>query len=120
MSQFDNLRKAAEDQLDKHGDKVEGLSDQGLEKAGDAADSATGGKFSDQIDQGQERADDAIGGNDAGLDTGSGDSGAGGAGGAGGHGSDAGGHGSDAGNTSESDSAFGGGGEEPSGDTESL
>jgi MT0933-like antitoxin protein len=64
MSQFDNLRENAQEQLQQHGDQVEGVSDQGLDKGGDALDSATGGKFSDQIDQGQERADDAIGSSD--------------------------------------------------------
>ena len=62
MSQFDNLRDKAEQQEQEHPEQVENLSDQGLDKAGDAADSATGGRFSDQIDQGQQRGDDAIGG----------------------------------------------------------
>ena len=61
MSQFDNLRDKAEEQAQEHPEQVENLSDQGLDKAGDAADSATGGRFSDQIDQGQQRGDDAIG-----------------------------------------------------------
>jgi len=69
MSQFDNLRENAEEQLQQHGDQVEGVSDQGLDKGGDALDGATGGKFSDQIDQGQERADDAIGSDDSSTDS---------------------------------------------------
>ncbi|KQX08194.1 MULTISPECIES: antitoxin [unclassified Leifsonia] len=42
-------------------DQGEKASDAGLDKAGDAADSATGGKFSDKIDAGQQAADDKVG-----------------------------------------------------------
>ena len=62
MSQFDNLRDKAEQAAQDHPEQVEKFSDQGLDQAGDAADGATGGRFSDQIDQGQQRGDDAIGG----------------------------------------------------------
>jgi hypothetical protein len=67
MSQFDNLRDQAEGQLSEHGDQVENLSDQGFEQAGDAAESATGGQYSDQIDQGQEQTDSGICGGESGT-----------------------------------------------------
>ena len=51
----------AEELLAEHADKVEELSDQGIEKAGDAIDGATDGKFSEQIDQGQSMLDEKIG-----------------------------------------------------------
>ena len=70
MSQFDNLRDRAEQAAQEHPEQVEDLSDQGLDKTGDAADSATGGRFSDQIDQGQQRGDDAIGGGSSGSEDG--------------------------------------------------
>ncbi|MHC2187247.1 antitoxin [Rathayibacter agropyri] len=42
-------------------DKGEELTDKGLDKAGDAADSATGGKFSGQVDKAQEAGDQHVG-----------------------------------------------------------
>ncbi len=42
-------------------DKLESISDQVIDKGGDAADKATGGKFADKIDGAQDKADDAIG-----------------------------------------------------------
>jgi MT0933-like antitoxin protein len=61
MGAFDGLRDKAEGLLGQHGDKVEGISDTVVEKAGDAIDAATGGKFSDKIDSVQEKADGVIG-----------------------------------------------------------
>jgi hypothetical protein len=43
-------------------EKGEELSDAALDKGGDAADKASGGKFGDQIDAGQEAADKKVGG----------------------------------------------------------
>ena len=43
-------------------DKGEEMSDAALEKGGDAADKASGGKFGDQIDAGQDAADKKVGG----------------------------------------------------------
>ena len=68
MSQFDNLRDQAEGQLAEHSDQVESVTDQGLDRAADAVDDATGGRFSDQVDEAQQRGDDAIG--DGGADSG--------------------------------------------------
>jgi len=42
-------------------DMKEKASDAGIEKAGDAAESKTGGKGAGQIDKGQKAADDKIG-----------------------------------------------------------
>lgn len=62
MSAFDDLKAKAQDLLGSNSDKVEELSDQAIEKAGDAADQATDGKYADQVDQAQAKADDAISG----------------------------------------------------------
>ncbi|MBK6886209.1 MAG: antitoxin [Tetrasphaera sp.] len=61
MGMFDEIKGKAEELLHGHSDKVEELSDQGIQKATDAADGATGGKFSDQIDTAGAKADDLIG-----------------------------------------------------------
>ncbi len=61
MGIFDEIKDKVEGLVHDNPDKVEEFSDQGIDKAGDALDSATGGKFSDQIDQGQSVADDKIG-----------------------------------------------------------
>lgn len=42
-------------------DKGEQVSDSALDKAGDAADKATGGKHGDQIDKAEQTADTKIG-----------------------------------------------------------
>lgn len=42
-------------------DKGEQMSDAGLDKAGDAADRASGGKFGDKIESGEDAADRRIG-----------------------------------------------------------
>jgi hypothetical protein len=42
-------------------DKGEQATDTGIDKAGDAADKATGGKFDDKIDKGQAAADSKVG-----------------------------------------------------------
>jgi hypothetical protein len=44
MGMFDEIKGKAEELLHGHSDKVEELSDQGIQKATDAADGATGGK----------------------------------------------------------------------------
>lgn len=58
---FDSAKEKLQDLANSNPDKVEELSDQAIERGGDAIDSATGGKFSEQIDQGQQMADDRIG-----------------------------------------------------------
>ena len=61
MGLMDNARQKAQELANNNPDKVEQLSDQAIEKAGDAVDSKTGGKFSDKIDQAQQTADDRVG-----------------------------------------------------------
>ena len=61
MGLFDSAKKKAEQLMRDNPDKVEELSDQAIDKAGDAVDSATDGKFSDQVDAAQQKADEAIG-----------------------------------------------------------
>jgi hypothetical protein len=61
MGMFDNLQDKAKELIGEHGDKVEGVSDTVLEKAGDAVDGATGGKFTDKIDAASDQADGVIG-----------------------------------------------------------
>lgn len=61
MSMFDDIKGKAADALADNPDKVEELSDQGIQKAGDLAHGASGGKFGEQIDSAEQKADDAIG-----------------------------------------------------------
>ncbi|WP_128773602.1 Rv0909 family putative TA system antitoxin [Actinomyces oricola] len=56
---LDNLKKAATGALSS--EKGEKISDQVLDKAGEAAKKATGGKFSSQVDAARDAADKAIG-----------------------------------------------------------
>ncbi|WP_454042038.1 antitoxin [Cellulosimicrobium sp. Marseille-Q8652] len=56
---IDDLKNKASDALDS--DKGEKASDTALDKGGDAASKATGGKHDEQIDQGTDRADKAVG-----------------------------------------------------------
>lgn len=51
----------AGDLLAENADKVEQVSDLGLEKGGAMLDEATGGKFGDQIEQGKSMIDERIG-----------------------------------------------------------
>ncbi|MFC8924177.1 antitoxin [Cellulosimicrobium sp. NPDC057127] len=56
---IDDLKKKATDAMDS--DKGEKMSDTALDKGGDAASRATGGKHDDQIDKASDRADRAVG-----------------------------------------------------------
>jgi hypothetical protein len=56
---IDDLKNKASDALDS--DKGEKGSDAGLEKAGDAASKATGGKHDEQIGKGIDQADERLG-----------------------------------------------------------
>lgn len=64
MSAFDELKDKAAGLVDQAKEGLEKVSDVVIEKAGDAADAVTGGKFADQIDAAQAKADDLIGGGD--------------------------------------------------------
>lgn len=61
MGFLDDAKGKIEDLVGKNSDKVEELSDQGIAKATDAADSATGGKYTEQIDTAGQKIDEAIG-----------------------------------------------------------
>ena len=61
MGTFDELKDKAEKAAADHPEQTEKFSDQASEKAGDAADNATGDKYSSQVDSAQQKADDAIG-----------------------------------------------------------
>lgn len=58
---FDEIRGKAEEAIANNPDQVESISDQVIEQAGDAADSATGGRFAGAVDSAQEQADQRIG-----------------------------------------------------------
>lgn len=51
----------AQDLAEQHPDQV----DQGIEKAGDAVDERTGGKYAEQVDKGQDAARARLGGGEA-------------------------------------------------------
>ena len=61
MGAFDELKDKGEKLAADHPDQAEKYSDQAIDKGGDAADKASGAKFSSQIDSAQEKGDDAIG-----------------------------------------------------------
>ena len=61
MGFLDSAKEKLTELAEQHPDKVESLSDQAIERGGDAADSMTGGKYADQVDQAQAKADEAIG-----------------------------------------------------------
>jgi MT0933-like antitoxin protein len=62
MGAFDDLKGKAEKLAADHPEQTEKYSDQANEKVGDAADRATGDKYSSQVDSAQKKADDAVGG----------------------------------------------------------
>lgn len=61
MGFLDDAKAKAEELIKGNPDKVESISDAGIEKAGDAVDGLTGGKFADKVDAAQQKADEAIG-----------------------------------------------------------
>lgn len=56
---LDDLTNKAKDAMNS--DKGEEITDQGLDKASDAANNVTGGKFEDQINKVRDGADDKLG-----------------------------------------------------------
>ncbi|QZY29648.1 antitoxin [Nocardioides coralli] len=56
MGFLDNLKKKATQAVDQHGDKISG----GLDKAADAVDKKTKGKYSGKITSGRDKAKDAL------------------------------------------------------------
>ncbi len=65
MGTFDNLRAKAEKLTSDNPDKVESISDQVIEKGGDAVDRATGGRHAEHVDKAQRMADEKVGRKDA-------------------------------------------------------
>ena len=61
MSFFDSAKEKLQDLAGDHPDQVEQLSDQAIERGGDLADGATGGKYAEHVDQAQVKADGAVG-----------------------------------------------------------
>ena len=61
MGLLDDAKAKLQDLANDHPEQVENLSDQAIERGGDAVDTATGGKYAEHIDTGQAKADDAIG-----------------------------------------------------------
>ncbi|WP_392545189.1 antitoxin [Oryzobacter telluris] len=61
MGLLDDAKAKLEQLAHDNPEQVESISDQVIERGGDAVDQATGGKYAGQIDQGQAKADDAIG-----------------------------------------------------------
>ncbi len=61
MSFFDSAKEKLSGLAADHPDQVEKISDQAIERGGDAVDSTTGGKYAEQVDQAQVKADGAIG-----------------------------------------------------------
>jgi len=61
VSFFDSAKEKLEGLVKDHPDQVEQLSDQAIERGGDAVDHATGDKYAQQVDQAQVKADGAVG-----------------------------------------------------------
>lgn len=61
MSIFDSAKEKLQELTESHGDQVESISDQAIERAGDLADEKTGGQFAEHVDTAQQAADGAIG-----------------------------------------------------------
>jgi hypothetical protein len=57
MPDFGGFADKAKEFAGQHSDQV----DQEVQKAGDAVDQKTGGRFGDQIKQGEQRAEDQLG-----------------------------------------------------------
>lgn len=61
MGFLDDAKKKAAELAEQHPDQLEKLSDGLIDKAGDAVDGATGGKYADKVDAAQLKADDSVG-----------------------------------------------------------
>lgn len=61
MGTFDNIRAKAEKVIADNPDKVEKVSDAVIDRAGDAINKATGGKYSDKVEAAKREADKRIG-----------------------------------------------------------
>jgi hypothetical protein len=61
VSFLDSAKEKLQQLAEDHPDQVEQLSDQAVERGGDAVDSATAGRYAEHVDQAQVKADGAIG-----------------------------------------------------------
>lgn len=61
MGFLDDAKAKIEDLVQDNPDQVESISDQVIERGGDAVDQATDGKYADHVDTAQARGDEAIG-----------------------------------------------------------
>lgn len=61
MNIFDSAKEKLAELTETHGDQVESISDQAIDKVGDLADEKTGGQFAEHVDTAQSAADGAIG-----------------------------------------------------------
>jgi antitoxin protein of toxin-antitoxin system len=61
MGMFDEAKQQAEKAVKDHPDQAEKFSDEGIQRAGQAADQATHDKYSDKVDKAEEAADKKIG-----------------------------------------------------------
>ena len=61
MSLFDDAKQKAEKAADSDPDQVEKVSDQAVERGGDAADHVTGDKYGDKVDTAHTKADEHVG-----------------------------------------------------------
>ena len=61
MGFLDDAKEKLTELASQHPDQVESLSDQALERGGDAVDSVTGNRYAEHVDQVQARGDEAIG-----------------------------------------------------------
>jgi hypothetical protein len=68
MSAFDELKNKAAGLAEQAKEALETVSETVIEKAGDAADAVTGGKFADTIDSIQAKAHDVLGSDKEGED----------------------------------------------------
>jgi MT0933-like antitoxin protein len=61
MGEFEDLKSQGEKLAADHPEQTEKYSDDALQKGAEAADKATGDKFSNQVEGAEQKADDAIG-----------------------------------------------------------
>ncbi|MDO5502806.1 MAG: antitoxin [Actinomycetia bacterium] len=61
MGVFDNIKNKAQDLVSNDPEKVEEISDKGLDFASEKADSLSGGRYTDQINSARDQADARIG-----------------------------------------------------------
>ena len=61
MGMFDELKNEAEKAAKDHPEMAEKVSDQVIERGGDAADRATGDKYAAQVEKAEQAADERLG-----------------------------------------------------------